>query len=347
MQGYRNPMNWISPTGLSPCAAMPTQSPLIKSSASGVSITRSALKRCCRPTVARKTPPLTPTSSPRTTMLASSSMARASARLMASTRVSSGIAVSAELRPLAGVGSRQLGVEVIEHRLRRARRGCQIALDRRLDRFLALGRKLFLLRLAPGLLAHEIGAQACDRLLFPARLHLFARAVTRGIVGRGVVAEPVRERFDEARSAAGAGLRERLLRRRAHGDDVVAVDLLAGKTRGDRLLRQRFRRRLQLERHGNGPLIIVGDKHDGQLVHPGEIHRLPYVALGRGAVAEQANRDARLLSELEGVSDPGGLRRLRSHGDAIGKIVRRARGQIAALIAAPKQQDLLHLRSAP
>jgi len=132
-----------------------------------------------------------------------------------------------------------------------------------------------------------------------------------------------------------------------HGDDVVAVDLLAGKTRGDRLLRQRLRRRLQLERHGNGPLIIVGDKHDGQLVHPGEIHRLPYVALGRGAVAEQANRDARLLSELEGVSDPGGLRRLRSHGDAIGKIVRRARGQIAALIAAPKQQDLLHLRSAP
>src|SRR5262245_33220513 len=341
------PMNWISPTGLRPCAAMPTQSPLIRSSASGVSTTRSAPKRCCRPTVARKTPPLTPTSSPRTTTLTSSSMARASARLMASTSVSSGIGISAELRPLAGVGSRQFGVEVIEYRLRRARRGRQIALDRCLDFLLALGRKRFLLRLAPGLLAHEIGAQARDRLLFPARLHLFARAVTRGVVGRGVVAEPIGEGLDQARPATGTGMRDRLLLRRPHGDHVVAVDLLAGKTRGDRLLRQGLRRRLQLERYGNGPLIVVGDENHGQLVHPGEVHRLPYVALGRGAVAEQADGDPRLLSELEGVSDAGGLRRLRSHGDAIGKIVRRTRGQIAALIAAPKQQDLLHLRSAP
>src|SRR5262249_19733136 len=107
------------------------------------------------------------------------------------------------------------------------------------------------------------------------------------------------------------------------------------------------RRRLQLERHGDGPLIVVGDEYDRQLVYPGEIHRLPYVALGGGAVAEQTYRDPRLLSELEGISDPGGLRRLRSHRDAIRKIGRRARGQIAALIAAPKQQDLLHLRSAP
>src|SRR5262249_56304581 len=115
-----------------------------KSGGGGVAITGPAPKRCCRPTVARNTPPLIPTSSPRTTTLASSSMARASARLIASTSVSSDIALSAELRPLAGVGSRQLGVEMIEHRLRRARRGRQIALDRRLDRFLALGRKLFL-----------------------------------------------------------------------------------------------------------------------------------------------------------------------------------------------------------
>src|SRR5262250_797014 len=96
--------------------------------------------------------------------LASSSIARANARLMASTSVSSGIRASDELPSLARVGSRQLGVEMIEHRLRRARRGCQIALDRRLDLFLALGRELFLLRLAPRFLADEIGAQPHDRL---------------------------------------------------------------------------------------------------------------------------------------------------------------------------------------
>src|SRR4029453_9145481 len=126
---------------------------------------------------------LTPTSSPSTITLPSSSMARASARLMDSTSVTSGIGASAELRPLAGIASRQFGVEMIEHRLRRTRRGRQIALDRRLDRFLALGRKLFLLRLAPRLLAHEIGAQARDRLLLPARLNLLGRAVTGRAVG--------------------------------------------------------------------------------------------------------------------------------------------------------------------
>src|SRR5256886_4238500 len=300
-------MNWISPTGRSPCAAMPTQSPLINSSASGVSITRSAPKRCCSPAVARKTPPLMPTSSPSTSTLPSSSMARASARLIDSTSVTSGIGASAELRSLAGVASRQFGVEMIEHRLRRARRGRQIALDRRLDRFLALGRKLFLLRLAPQLLAHEIRAQARDRLLLPARLNFFRRTVPRGVICGGVIAEPVRHGLDQARPAARAGICNRLLRRGAHGDDVVAVDLFAGKARRDRFLRKRLRRRLQLERHGDGPLIVVDDEHHGQLVHAGKVHRFPEVTLGGGAVAEEADGNAPLLSQF---SDESAARRL-------------------------------------
>src|SRR6266542_3317692 len=219
-------MNWISPTGRSPCAAMPTHSQRINSSASGVSITRSEPKRCCRPAVARKTPPLTPTSSPSTTTLRSSSMARASARVTASTNVTSGIGASAELLALAGIGSREFGVEMVEHRLRGTRSERQIALDRRLDRFLALGRKLFLLRLAPQLLAHEIRAQARDRLLLPTRLNFFRRTVPRRVIRSGVIAEPVRHGLDQARPAARAGICNRLLRGRAHGDDVVAVDLL-------------------------------------------------------------------------------------------------------------------------
>src|SRR5258708_24976488 len=177
------PRNGMPPTGLRPCAAMPAHSPLINSSASGGPIRRSAANRCCRPTVARKTPPLTPTSSPSTTTLASSSMARASARLTASTSVTSGIGASAELRPLAGIGSREFGVEMVEHRLWCARRGRQIALDRRLDLLLAVGRELFLLRFAPRLLTYEIGAQARDRLLLPARLNLLGRTVTCRVIG--------------------------------------------------------------------------------------------------------------------------------------------------------------------
>src|SRR5260370_12025719 len=179
---------------------MPTDSQLMKSAASGVSITRSAPNRCCRPTVARKTPPLTPTSSPSTTTLASSSMARASARLIASTSVTSGIGASAELRPLAGIGSREFGVEMVEHRLWRARRVRQIALDRRLDLLLAVGRELLLLHFAPRLLTYEIGAQARDRLLLPAGLNLLGRTVTRRVIG--------------GRVGAGAG---RLSRRDSRG----------------------------------------------------------------------------------------------------------------------------------
>src|SRR5258707_12710603 len=156
---------------------IPTHSPLIRISASGVSITRSGPNRCCRPTVARKTPPLTPTSSPSTTTSGSSSMARASARLTASTSVTSGMGGTLELIALTDIHLGKLGIEVIEHGLRRPRPDCQIAFDRRVDALLALGGKPFLVRLAPCLLAREIGPQARDRLFLPARLAVLRRAV--------------------------------------------------------------------------------------------------------------------------------------------------------------------------
>ena len=89
-----------------------------------------------------------------------------------------------------------------------------------------------------------------------------------------------------------------------------------GEARGDRLLRQRLACRLQPERHRDGPLVVVDDEDDGQPLDAGEVHRLVHVALGGRAVAEKADRDARLLAELEGVGDAGGMRRLRAHGNA-------------------------------
>src|SRR5262249_47573099 len=177
MQGYGNPMNWISPTGLSPCAAIPTQSPPIKVSDSGVSKTRSAPKRCCKPAVARNTPPLTPTSSPKTTTLGSSTSARASAKLIASTSVISGIEVL-NFPTLAGIGAWQPGVEMVEHRFRRTRAGRQVVLDGCRDFLLALGGEFFLVRLAPIHSTDEIVSQPSDRLLLPALLDLFRRAIT-------------------------------------------------------------------------------------------------------------------------------------------------------------------------
>src|SRR5439155_15765703 len=240
-----NPMNWISPTGFSPCAAMPTQSPLISSSASGVSRTRSAPKRFCSPAVARKTPPLTPTSSPSTTTSGSSCIARASARLMASTNVASGIVVSREFAALRGIDLGQICIEVIEHGLRPARCCCQIASGGRLDALMAFGRELLLIPFAPDFLGDEIGPQPRDRLLFPTRLDFLGRTVACRVVGGRMVAEPVGNRLDEAGAVGVTGGGNGLFSRGAHRHNVIPVDLLTGEACGDRLLCQRFASRLQ------------------------------------------------------------------------------------------------------
>src|SRR5262245_43406862 len=317
-----NPMNWISATGLSPSAAMPTASPLISSSASGVSSTRSGPKRFCRPTVARNTPPFMPTSSPNTTPSGSSCSARASARLTASTRVISGIRPAPrKLAALGGVDLGQLGIEMLEHRLRGARGRGQVARNGGIDALLAVARELFLLRLAPGLLGDEIGPEAGDGLLLPVRLHLFRRAIARGVVSRRMIAKPVGDGLDEARPLTVAGRGYGLLGGLPHGEDIVAVDLLAGEAGGDGLLRQGRARRLESERHRDRPLVVVDHEHDGQLLDAGEIHGLVDIALGGGAVAQQADGDARLSAQLDGVGDAGGVRRLRAHRDAEGKVV--------------------------
>ena len=66
---------------------MPTDRPAMVVSSSGVSSTRWAPKRFCRPAVARNTPPLTPTSSPSTTTVGSCEISHARAWVMASIRV--------------------------------------------------------------------------------------------------------------------------------------------------------------------------------------------------------------------------------------------------------------------
>src|SRR5947199_781303 len=266
-------MNWISPTGLSPCAAMPTHRPLISSSASGVSTTRSAPKRCCSPAVARKTPPFAPTSSPSTTTLSSSAMARPRARFTASTSVSSATGTLLQLSALRGVNLRQFRIEVVEHGRRTARRGRQIALDRGFHPLLTLRGELLFVRFAPKLPTDQIGAQPRDRFLLPACLDFFGRPVARRVVGRGVVAEPIGDGLDQARTLARARRRDGVGGGGPDRDHVVAVHLLAGETGRDRLLGERRGRGLQLQRHADRPLIVVSNKDQRQLPNAGEIHR--------------------------------------------------------------------------
>ncbi len=68
----------ISTTGFKPASAMPTPAPMMVASEIGVSITRCAPNRACRPAYCPKMPPR-PTSSPSTTMAGSVCMACAKA----------------------------------------------------------------------------------------------------------------------------------------------------------------------------------------------------------------------------------------------------------------------------
>src|SRR5690554_4061360 len=81
------PANCTSATGCVPPRATPMPRPTMPASASGVSNTRSWPKRCCRPSDARITPPITPTSCPKRTTRGSLSKATASPSLMACTIV--------------------------------------------------------------------------------------------------------------------------------------------------------------------------------------------------------------------------------------------------------------------
>src|SRR3974390_1274825 len=265
-------MNWISATGLSPCAAIPTQSPLISSSESGVSRTRSTPKRRCKPDVARKPPPFVPTSSPNTTTSGSSAKARASARLIASTSVSSTTGLILDFLALPRISSRKPGIEMVEHGLWRRRSRGQIAFYRALHVFLALGCDFLFLRFAPTHVSDEISSQPRDRLLFPALLHFLRRPIARGIVSGSVIAESIGYGLDQAWPVTDAGCGNRRFCRGAHRDDVVAIDLLSPD--------------------------------------PSEIHCFPQVALGGCAIANDADSNARLFAVFEGVSDPRRMRSL-------------------------------------
>ena len=66
--GKMKSANWISGTGRRPATAAPIETPTIIDSVSGVSSTRSPPNSSYSPSVARKTPPFLPTSSPSTTI---------------------------------------------------------------------------------------------------------------------------------------------------------------------------------------------------------------------------------------------------------------------------------------
>nr|CUV59434.1 exported protein of unknown function [Ralstonia solanacearum] len=347
------PLNWISTTGRSPIAAMPMAAPASAVSASGVSMTRSAPKRACSPTVARNTPPLTPMSSPSSTTDGSCSSACASARFTASTRLTSAMAALPALRrkgqrhgALRLQRARQGGIQVVEHRRGAGLPDRQVRRHRLLHLGIAGAAELLFLGLVPGTQAHQVVAQAQDRLAGPGLLDAVRIAVARGVVRRGVVAQPVAERFDQRRAAARAGLVEGVLRGLPHGDHVVAVHLPPGDARGDRLLGQGLRGGLAAARHRDRPLVVVDDEHQRRAPHAGQVHPFIEIALGGAAVTEHRDGDTRLAAQLERVGGPRRVADLGADRHAVREIFAHRSKAAAALVAAPVQQALGHADAA-
>ena len=85
--GKMKSANWISGTGRKPATAAPIETPTIMDSVNGVSSTRSPPNSAYSPSVARKTPPFLPTSSPRTTIESSRRISDASVERTESMKV--------------------------------------------------------------------------------------------------------------------------------------------------------------------------------------------------------------------------------------------------------------------
>src|SRR5512134_2147265 len=218
--------NSISTTGRMPLRAIPIAIPTMPPSFSGVSITRSAPNRAINPSVARKTPPSLPTSSPRTITLGSRAISSRSASRIAWSRVTCAIPsppAGQEGVALLRQVPRRLRVHVLEEAFPGHGRGLLLGLHRlphrlpgrlRLLRLRAVGQK------AP---AFQERAEAEDRILPPPGRHLLLRPVHLRIVGGRVGAHPVRDRLDQGRSPAGTRPGKRLADHLVHGEHVVAV----------------------------------------------------------------------------------------------------------------------------
>jgi hypothetical protein len=162
-----------------------------------------------------------------------------------------------------------------------------------------------------------------------------------------VITQPVGQRLDQVRPAAGAGFRESARHGLTHGDDVIAVDLLALDAGGNRLLRQGLGSGLLGERHRDSPPVVVDDKDDRQLADAGNIKRFGDIAFRGRPVAKDADGDPLFAPQLECQRHPDRVRRVGADGNANREILPGLREIAASLVAAPEQEQLDGADAAP
>ena len=158
---------------------------------------------------------------------------------------------------------------------------------------------------------------------------------------------PVRLALDQRRAVALARPIDRLPGRLHHGVEVVPVDHLALEAVAHGPVRHVVDPELQFVRGGVGVEIVLADEDHGELVHAGEVHRLVDVPPAARPLAEEGDRHAVLLADLELVRHPrrdrqGG----RQHGggaeDAVREVPAVQGGVFPLREAVPLAEDLRH-----
>src|SRR5690606_24032963 len=125
------------------------------------------------------------------------------------------------------------------------------------------------LRLVPGALGGEPGAQAGHRVAGPGVLDLGLVAVAARVVGGGVVVQAIGHEFDHAAAAARARSLHGTAHALEHGEQVVAVHLQAVQAAGDALLRQGLGAGLRRTRHRDRPTVVDDALDEGQRIRAG------------------------------------------------------------------------------
>src|SRR5690625_1940993 len=277
--------------GRMPCAAMPTAAPMIAASERGVSITRSGPYFSKRFSVARKTPPRLPTSSPRTTMRSSLPISSSSVRAMVCTMfwVLNLLLLRAKSLLLLAQEVGDFGEDVLEHPLERHLARLLGLLLGGLLLLLNAGEELLLLLLVPQALVLEEAPVAGQGIALAPRLHLLLWTVTAVVVGGRVRTVAVDGRLDEGGAKAFAGPLDRLLQHVVAGEHIHAVDQVAGHAVGVGLHGDVLGGGLLVVVDGDGVAVVLHEEHDRGTLHAREVDARVEVALGGRAVTERAH----------------------------------------------------------
>ena len=146
----------------------------------------------------------------------------------------------------------------------------------------------------------ELLAEAHDRVALGGLVAVFLGAVDLRVADV-VAVHPVGLDVEEDRACAGAHVLERLARLLVDLGDVLAVDLDRVHVVGESPLGHVVPdRRVLPARRRLGPLVVLADEERLGLPELRQVERLVEGAGVGRAVAEERDRDARLVAELEG-----------------------------------------------